>query len=122
VTRRSALSKGADNGTDAAHGSEPSPSPTDRADGRSRLRVARVCAGFGHGNPERVITEVVGDAGLLVASADPAELAACLMRVTGSERAPLARAAFERSRVFTWERAAEQTMGAYRGAINAPPR
>jgi hypothetical protein len=55
-------------------------------------------------------------------SGDPAQLAAGLLRATGPERDPLARAAFERSRVFTWEHAAEQTMDAYRAAINAPPR
>ena len=68
------------------------------------------------------MAEVVGDAGVLVTPTDPAQLAAGLLRATGPERDPLARAAFEGSRVFTWEHAAEQTMDSYRAAINVPPR
>lgn len=65
------------------------------------------------------MAEVVGDAGVLVDAADPADIAAGMARAVGPERDALAAAALRRSRDFTWERAAAQTRTAYRAAVAA---
>jgi len=67
------------------------------------------------------LPEVVGDAGILVPPADPASLAAAIQRVLddpgyGRE---LGRRGLQRvHRLFTWRRAAEATVAAYREAID----
>lgn len=71
--------------------------------------------------------EVVGDAGLLVAADDPADIAAGILRAVGPEHDGLGRAARARSAAFTWAHAADQTVQAHRAAIAAqhlagPPR
>lgn len=63
------------------------------------------------------MAEVVADAGVLVSPDDPAEIAAGMMRAVGSEREALGRAGLLRSQEFTWSRAAEQTVAAYRAAV-----
>lgn len=73
------------------------------------------------------MAEVVGDAGLLVAADDPADIAAGVLRAVGPEHDALGRAARARSAAFTWAHAADQTVQAYRAAIGAqhlagPPR
>ena len=65
------------------------------------------------------MAEVVGDAGILVDPADPAQIAAGLLRAVGEEREELGGAALARSRDFTWARAADLTVAAYRAAQGA---
>ncbi|MGJ0223626.1 hypothetical protein ACQUZK_09520 [Streptococcus pyogenes] len=63
------------------------------------------------------MAEIVGDdGGVLVHPADPADIAAGMARAVGPEHDALAAAALRRSRAFTWERAAEATLAAYRAA------
>ncbi len=59
--------------------------------------------------------EVVGDAGVLVNPDDQAELADALMHVLGDPglRARLCHDGLERARLFSWERAAQQTLAVY---------
>ncbi len=67
------------------------------------------------------LPEVVGDAGLLVPPADPASLAAAIQRVLGDPgyAGELGRCGLQRvHRLFTWRRAAEATVAAYREAID----
>jgi glycosyltransferase involved in cell wall biosynthesis len=66
------------------------------------------------------LPEVVGDAGLLVPPADPEALAGAIRSLLDDpgRAARLGRAGFERvHRQFTWRRAAERTVDAYREAI-----
>lgn len=63
------------------------------------------------------MAEIVGDdGGVLVDPADPADIAAGMARAVGPERPALAAAALRRSQTFTWARAAEATLAAYRAA------
>lgn len=71
------------------------------------------------------LPEVVGDAGLLVPPADPPALAAAVLRLLDDP--PLAghlgRAGWARvHRHFTWRRAAELTVSAYREVMDAHRR
>jgi len=71
------------------------------------------------------LPEVVGDAGLLVPPADPAALAAAILRLLDhpSYSHELGQRGFARvHRHFTWRRAAEQTVSIYREAIGAHRR
>lgn len=66
------------------------------------------------------LPEVVGDAGILVPPADPDALAAAIAALMDDpdRAARLGRAGYERvQRHFTWRRAAERTVAAYRDAI-----
>ncbi|HTY09027.1 MAG TPA: glycosyltransferase, partial [Candidatus Edwardsbacteria bacterium] len=60
------------------------------------------------------LPEVVGRAGMLVASGDPAQWAEAIDAVLGSQTrsAELAAKGLARAREFTWERTAEQTINA----------
>lgn len=62
------------------------------------------------------MAEVVGDAGILVAADDPADIATGLLRAIGPAHDAFAAAARVRAADFTWERAAGQTVDAYRAA------
>jgi glycosyltransferase involved in cell wall biosynthesis len=64
------------------------------------------------------LPEITGDAGLIVAPDDPAMLAEAMQRLAedGSLREALAAKARARARLFTWSRAAEQTLEVYRQA------
>jgi glycosyltransferase involved in cell wall biosynthesis len=71
------------------------------------------------------LPEVVGDAGILVPPADPAALAAAILRLLAHPfyRRDLGQQGFARvHRHFTWRRAAEQTVCIYREAIDAHRR
>lgn len=63
------------------------------------------------------MAEVVGDDGVLVDPADPADIAAGLLRAVGPDGAAIGAAGLARSARFTWARAAEQTVVAYRAAL-----
>ena len=66
------------------------------------------------------LPEVVGDAGLLVSPADPAALTHAIKTLLDNPEyaAALGRAGFERvANHFTWEKAAEKTVAAYREVI-----
>src|SRR5690606_2445529 len=66
------------------------------------------------------MAEIVGPAegaGVLVDPRDPADLAAGMLRAVGPERDALAAAGTDRAGQFTWARAADQTVGAYRAAL-----
>lgn len=62
------------------------------------------------------LPEVVGDAAMLVDPADVDAIAACVLRVIGDDalKLRLSEAGMQRARRFTWEKAAEQTLAAYR--------
>jgi glycosyltransferase involved in cell wall biosynthesis len=67
------------------------------------------------------LPEVVGDAGILVPPADPAALAGAIRELLANpDRAQrLGQAGYQRViRRFTWEKAAEHTVEAYREAID----
>ncbi|HSV93740.1 MAG TPA: glycosyltransferase, partial [Desulfobacterales bacterium] len=67
------------------------------------------------------LPEVVGDAGILVPPADPVSLAAAIERVLDDPgyAGELGRRGLQRvHRLFTWRRAAEATVAAYREAID----
>jgi glycosyltransferase involved in cell wall biosynthesis len=71
------------------------------------------------------LPEVVGDAGLLVPPADPAALAAAIRRILDhpDEGRVLGQRGLARVGLnFTWRRAAELTVSAYREAIDAHRR
>jgi len=71
------------------------------------------------------LPEVVGDAGILVPPADPAALARAMLELTDDPRQAraLGRRGFARvHRYFTWRRAAQQTVDAYREAIDGHRR
>jgi glycosyltransferase involved in cell wall biosynthesis len=71
------------------------------------------------------LPEVVGDAGLLVPPADPAALAAAIRRILDhpDESRVLGQRGLARVGLnFTWRRAAELTVSAYREAIDAHRR
>lgn len=61
------------------------------------------------------LPEVVGDAGILVTPADVDEWAAALYRVLNDEnkRAEMAAKGLKRAALFSWERAARETMAVY---------
>jgi glycosyltransferase involved in cell wall biosynthesis len=65
------------------------------------------------------LPEVAGEAGVLVDPDDPAAFAAELRELLGSpaRRQELAAAGIRRARQFTWQRAAELTVAAYRRAL-----
>jgi glycosyltransferase involved in cell wall biosynthesis len=65
------------------------------------------------------LPEVVGDAGVLVDPRVGDALAEAILDVyrDSGHRADLAARATARARQFTWERFAEQTVGAYRAAL-----
>lgn len=65
------------------------------------------------------LPEVVGDAGILFDPADEAALARALESALTDQdvRATLAARGLERSRLFSWERTARQTLEAYRTAL-----
>jgi glycosyltransferase involved in cell wall biosynthesis len=65
------------------------------------------------------LPEIVGDAGLVVAPDDPAALADALQRLAGDGalREALAARARARAPLYTWRRAAEQTLEVYRSAV-----
>ena len=62
------------------------------------------------------LPEVAGDAAILVNPEDPAELAQAMVRVLEDSnlRQALRTRGFERARLFSWERAARQTLSVYR--------
>lgn len=64
------------------------------------------------------LPEVAGDAALLVPPGDPPELARALERVVadGELRRNLIERGFQRCRLFSWERAARETLAVYREA------
>lgn len=64
--------------------------------------------------------EVAGDAGLLVNPRSVDELADALWRVLTDRdsHAELARRGLERSRLFTWERTARETLAVYQRVAN----
>lgn len=61
------------------------------------------------------LPEVVGDAGLLVDPNDPGELAVAIWRLLSDTqlRACLVDKGFKRARVFSWDKAAEETLALY---------
>jgi glycosyltransferase involved in cell wall biosynthesis len=65
------------------------------------------------------LPEVVGDAGVMVDPNDGAALAQAILDLYGdsSRRADLAARATARAAQFTWDRFADQTVGAYRSAL-----
>ncbi|NTW40235.1 MAG: glycosyltransferase family 4 protein [Cellulomonadaceae bacterium] len=63
------------------------------------------------------MAEVVGDAGVLVDPADPADIAAGLLRAIGPDGSAIGAAGLTRSAEFTWALAAERTVAAYRAAL-----
>lgn len=65
------------------------------------------------------MAEVVADAGVLVAPDDAAQVAAGMLRAVGAEHDALGAAGLARSQAYTWERAADQTVAAYRAAAAA---
>lgn len=67
------------------------------------------------------LTEVVGEAGLVVDARDVDGLAACMVRLLDDDelRARLASAGSERARPFTWERTAGRTLEALEAAASA---
>jgi len=67
------------------------------------------------------LPEITGDAGLVFAPENPSMLADALLRLAGdtSLREALAEKARARAGLFTWSRAAEQTLEVYRGALGA---
>jgi glycosyltransferase involved in cell wall biosynthesis len=70
------------------------------------------------------LPEIAGDAGLTFPPADPGALAAAMRRVSGDPgvRAELASRARDRASLYTWSRAAEQTLAVYEQAVTARPR
>ena len=64
------------------------------------------------------MAEVVGTAGVLVDPADPADLAAGLVRALGEEHDALGAAGRARAAGFTWELAAAGHVAAYRAAAS----
>lgn len=68
------------------------------------------------------LPEVVGDAGMLVDPTDPDALADAIERVvlTPDVAERMRRDGLRRARSFTWDRCAEQTVEAYRAALDDP--
>ncbi len=68
---------------------------------------------------EGSLPEVVGDAGLAFDARDPAHMAAVMQRLLGAPdlRRDLAHRARARSRLFTWERAAEMALASLERAV-----
>ncbi len=68
------------------------------------------------------LPEVVGDAGMLVEPTDPDALADAIERVvlTPDVAERMRRDGLRRARAFTWDRCAEQTVEAYRAALDDP--
>ena len=67
------------------------------------------------------LPEVVGDAGILVPPADSAALAGAIRELLGNPKKAkkLGRAGYRRVQEhFTWERAAEKTVAAYREVLD----
>ena len=64
------------------------------------------------------LPEVVGDAGILVNAHDPQDVASALrlMACDESKRLELGQKALDRSRMFSWQRAARETLKVYREA------
>jgi len=64
---------------------------------------------------------VVGDAGLLVPSGDEGALGNALGRFLDDEslRADLSSRARSRANVFSWDRAADETLAVYRSVLDA---
>lgn len=62
------------------------------------------------------MAEVVGDAGVLVDPADPADIAAGIERAVSDEGQLLGRQALDRAAGFTWDDAAARTAAVYRTA------
>ena len=62
------------------------------------------------------LPEIVGDAGLLFEPEDPGDIARCVIGFLANEKlqARLARNALKRSRLFTWERAAQLAEDSFR--------
>ncbi|HXC51688.1 MAG TPA: glycosyltransferase family 1 protein [Candidatus Limnocylindrales bacterium] len=69
------------------------------------------------------IPEVVGDAGILVDSADASELAPAIQRLMTDDRLAmdLSRRGREQAARFSWNETARRTMSAYRAALEAGP-
>ena len=67
------------------------------------------------------LPEVLGDAALLVDPEDAEALAGAMARVLDDEtlRDSLRQKGLERARIYTWQRAAQQTMDVYRAAVEA---
>jgi glycosyltransferase involved in cell wall biosynthesis len=63
------------------------------------------------------LPEVVGDAAILVDPSDPKALASALQIVLADEhlRKSLSERGIQRAQLFTWEKAAQKTLGVYRG-------
>jgi ADP-heptose:LPS heptosyltransferase/glycosyltransferase involved in cell wall biosynthesis len=69
------------------------------------------------------LPEVAGDAAVYVDPGDPATIAAAMERYTSADfRAEMAGRAGERSRAFSWRRAAGQTVAVYEQAAGKSPR
>jgi len=68
------------------------------------------------------LPEVVGDAGVLVDPTDPDAIADAVERVVLDPEVAdqMHRAGIERAHTFTWDRCAEQTVDAYRAALDDP--
>jgi len=66
------------------------------------------------------LPEVVGDAGLLVSPEDEAELTVAMWRVLTDEalRAEMREKGLKRAKLFSWERAAQETLAVYRRVVN----
>lgn len=87
------------------------------------LVEAMACGGCVLGRNASAMAEVVGDAGLLVETQDPAALAAGLTRLLGddAERARLRAAGRLRAAAFTPERMARETASVYRRVTGGSP-
>ena len=80
-----------------------------------------VLEAMAHGTPVVTSTgtsmaEFAGGAGLLVDARDPRELAGAILAAAGDEHDRLAGLARERAATFSWDRAADLTLDAYRAA------
>ena len=66
------------------------------------------------------LPEVAGDAAVLVNPEDAEELGDAIMRVLDDDslQSQLRARGIERAKQFTWQRAAEQTLGVYRACVS----
>jgi glycosyltransferase involved in cell wall biosynthesis len=66
------------------------------------------------------IPEVVGDAGILVDPCNEGELAHAIYNLStdGNLRSKLSRSGLQRSKLFTWERTAKETIAVYNEVLD----